>query len=119
MKFKTMATIGLAATMVACSAPKGEIVDQSGDADYIGKHELTIADGRMTPEVLWALGRLSDVRVSPDNSKILYGVSYYSVEQNKSNRELFVMNADGTNRQQITHTKRGEYAARWVKNGGK
>ena len=119
MNFKTMAAIGLAASMVACSSPQNDIVDQSGEADYIGKHEMTITDGRMSPEVLWAMGRLAEAQVSPCGSKILYGVSYYSVEQNKSNRELFVMNADGSDKQQITFTTKGEFAARWVKGGEK
>jgi len=37
----------------------------------------------MTPEALWAFGRVSDPQVSPDGETVLYGVSYYSIEQNK------------------------------------
>ena len=33
---------------------------------FIGKSEIVITDGHMTPEVLLALGRLSDPQVSPD-----------------------------------------------------
>lgn len=111
--------MALAAMFAACSAPKEQRVDESNDAKYIGRHEIKVKDGKMTPEVLWAFGRLGDVQMSPDKSRILYGVSYYSVEQNRNNRELFVMNADGSGVEQITKTKRGEYSARWVKNGEK
>ena len=38
------------------------------------KKEITVTDGQMTPEVLLALGRLSDPQVSPDGKYILYGV---------------------------------------------
>ena len=31
-----------------------------------------------------------------DEASSLYGVSYYSIEKNRSNRELFLMNADGS-----------------------
>jgi len=71
----------------------------------------------MTPEVLWAFGRLSDVQVSPDGTKLLYGVSYYSVAQNKGNRELFYMNADGSGKTQITYTPFNEYNAIWTPDG--
>ena len=42
---------------------------------YIGKSEIVIEDGKMTPEALLAFGRLSDPQVSPDGKYILYGVS--------------------------------------------
>ena len=51
------------------------------EAGYIGQSEIKIENGVMTPEVLLALGRISDPQLSPDGSRILYGVSYTSVEQ--------------------------------------
>lgn len=87
--------------------------------DLIGKHNIKLESEIMTPEVLWSFGRLGDIQVSPDGKKILYGVSYYSKDQNRSNRELFVMDIDGKNQQQITHTGFGEYNAQWRPDGKK
>jgi len=83
----------------------------------IKKNELKLTSDFMTPEVLWSFGRLGDVQVSPDGTQLLYGVSYFSIEQNKSNRELFVMNTDGTNKKQITQTKFNEFNAVWNPSG--
>ncbi|OYT17245.1 MAG: peptidase S9 [Bacteroidetes bacterium 4572_77] len=85
--------------------------------DLIGKHQIQLESDIMTPEILWSFGRLGDVQVSPDGEKILYGVSYYSKDQNSSNRELFVMNIDGSDNKQITHTAFGEYNAVWRPDG--
>ena len=85
----------------------------------IGKSDIVIKGGRMTPEALWAMGRIGGFNVSPDGKKIVYTVAYYSIPQNKSNREVFVMNADGTGNQQITHTPFGENEAIWIKGGSK
>jgi len=85
----------------------------------IGKSDIVIKGGRMTPEALWAMGRIGGFNVSPDGKKIVYTVAYYSVPQNKSNREVFVMNADGTDNKQITHTTFGENEAIWIKGGSK
>jgi len=71
----------------------------------------------MTPEVLWSFGRLGDVQVSPDGKKLLYGVSYYSIDQNKSNREIFIMNVDGTGKTQLTKTPQNENNAIWHPDG--
>ena len=40
---------------------------------YIGKSEIVIEDGKMSPEALLAFGRMSDPQVSPDGKHILYG----------------------------------------------
>ena len=56
-------------------------------------------------------------RYLPTGEKILYGVSYYSIEQNKSNRELFVMNSDGSEKLQLTETPENEFNAVWHPDG--
>ena len=99
--------IALTAAVSACDTKKE-------DAPLIEKQVVVVENGRMTPEILWAFGRVGNVEVSPDETKILYSVSYYSVEQNKSNAELFVMNADGSGKKQITKTANKEIAAKWM-----
>lgn len=89
------------------------------DKDLIGRSDIRITDGRMTPEVLWAMGRIGGFNVSPDGKKIVYTVAYYSVPQDKSNREVFVMNADGSDNKQITFTPYSENEAVWIKGGTK
>ena len=118
MKYKSIMAIALSAGMLACGSGQDK-AKETGDAPLIGKSEIKIADGIMTPEALYSFGRLSDVQVSPDNAKVLYGVTYVSIEQNKTNRELFTMNIDGTDNKQITKTPKSENNAVWVKNGSK
>ncbi len=92
-------------------------LQQEEDAPLIGKNMLTLTSDIMTPEVLWSFGRLSDAQVSPDGGRILYGVSYYSIEQNRSNRELFVMKSDGSGKVQLTETPQNEFNAIWHPDG--
>ena len=87
------------------------------EAGYIGQSEIKIENGVMTPEVLLALGRISDPQLSPDGSRILYGVSYTSVEQNRSCRNLFAMDADGSNPVQLTRYSKSVSNARWAPDG--
>lgn len=110
--------IALSAGMLACGSSQDK-AKESNNAPLIGKSEIKIADGIMTPEALYSFGRVSDVQVSPDNTKVLYGVTYVSIEQNKTNRELFTMNIDGTDNKQITKTPKSENNAVWVKKGSK
>jgi len=100
-----------AATLTACTDNKEE--------KPIERNVLEIADGLLTPDILNSFGRVSDPQVSPDGKTVLYGVSFPNIQQNKSNRELFTVNIDGTNNRQITHTAKSEINARWVKEGSK
>ena len=80
----------------------------------IGKQNITVKDGRMTPEALWAMGRIGGYAVSPDGSKIVYQTGYYSVKHNKSHQMLFVMNIDGSGKQQLTTSAKNETDATWL-----
>jgi hypothetical protein len=105
----------MAGTVVlsACQTQK------SDTGEIIGKSSPKIENGIMTPEVMMSLGRVGGVELSPDKQKILYGVTYVSIPENKSNRELFVMNIDGSDRKQITRTPKSEQNAVWIQNGAK
>ncbi len=84
---------------------------------YIGKSDIVIENGHMTPEALLAFGRLSDPQVSPDGTKILYGVSYTSTSENRSVRNIFICNLDGTDNQQLTRSGKSINNARWTPDG--
>ena len=83
-------------------------------AEYIGPSDIEITDGKMTPEVLLSFGRLSDPQLSPDGKTILYGVSYTSIEDNRTCRNLFVANVDGTSPRQLTKDGKSISCARWT-----
>ena len=83
---------------------------------YIGKSDIRIEDGKMTPEVLWSLGRIGGVAVSPDASRIAYQVSYYSVEENAGHTVIYVMNEDGSDVKLLTKTATSEHSPAWLDN---
>lgn len=86
--------------------------------DIIDKPDFTPENGQYTIEALEALGRVSAPVVSPDKRKVLYGVSYEDVRQNKSNLDLYVMDIDGGNAKRLTTTPFSENGAVWI-DGGK
>ena len=54
------------------------------------RQEVVVKDGLMTPEVLWAMGRVGSYAASPNGKYVAYQVDYYSVEENKSFKEVRV-----------------------------
>ena len=116
MKQVNLLLMSAAMTLAACGGTKD--AGQAG-APLIERSDIQIEGKRMTPEALWAMGRISGVAVSPDEKQIAYTVAYYSVPENKSNREVFVMNTDGTGNQQITRTPWQENEVNWIKGGTK
>lgn len=110
---KTVIPLAMAATLLTglagCTGTGTQLID---------KPEFKSANRTFDIEALEALGRVSGPAVSPDGKKVLYGVSYESVEQNKSNNELYVMNIAGSDATRLTHTPQSEGQAAWI-NGGK
>ncbi len=92
---------------------------QNTDAGVIGKPDLKLENDLMTPEALWAFGRLSGPQVSPDGKTVLYAVSYYSIGQNKGIRDLYTIGVDGNNPRQITRPPKSEFNAVWRPDGKK
>ena len=86
---------------------------------FIGKQEVTLASDLMTPEALWAMGRIGGVQPSPDGSKILYNVSYYSVEENRSHTVICLMNSDGSDNKTLTTSPKSQGGAVWIDGGNK
>ena len=116
MKQVNLLLMSAAMTLAACGGTKD--AGQAG-VPLIERSDIQIEGKRMTPEALWAMGRIGGVAVSPDEKQIAYTVAYYSVPENKSNREVFVMNTDGTGNKQITHTPWQENEVNWIKGGTK
>ncbi len=114
MTKKLFVTMTLASAVLASCCGNAE---KQQEAAMITKQPIEVVDGRFTAEIMHQLGKVGDPQVSPDGSKILYGVGYTSVKENRSNRELFVMNVDGSDNHQITNSPKSENNARWI-NGG-
>ena len=112
MKTKYLAVVAAVLALAACNN-----AEMKPDKAYIGPSSLQVEGGHMTPELLLSLGRLSDPQLSPDGKTILYGVSYTSIAENRSVRNLFVMPADGGEPTQLTMDGKSIASARWSRDG--
>lgn len=74
---------------------------------------------KMTPEVLWSFGRLGGARVSPDGETVLYTVTYYNIEENKSYRDIYSIPASGGEAVNLTDSPGNEFNAVWRPDGKK
>jgi len=110
-----MKYIGILAMLAcfACTAPQKD----GKMAKNYKTPKMKLESDVMTPEVLWAFGRLGGETVSPDGKTVLYGVTYFNKKEDKSYRDLYTVSVDGSNRKQITDTPEKEFEAVWTKDG--
>ncbi len=107
--------IFMIAISLACTACKKKQVETEKPVqNVIEKPQLTVENGRFTPEIMWGLGKMGGSAVSPDGKQIAYTVTYYSMEQNKGNAELYVMNIDGSDVRRLTTTPENESCPQWA-----
>lgn len=79
--------------------------------------DMKLASDVMTPEVLWSFGRIGSVSVSPDQKTLLYDVTYFNKEEDRSYSDIYVMNlADGKSKQ-LTDTDYKEFGETWTSDG--
>jgi dipeptidyl aminopeptidase/acylaminoacyl peptidase len=79
-----------------------------------GSNALFAQINRLTPELLWKLGRVSLQDVSPDETTVLYGVTFYDLDENKGNTDLYTQQLDGSDKGvpvRLTYTPASEYNA--------
>ncbi len=76
------------------------------------------ATGQFTIDVIEQLGRVSAPAVSPDGSKVLFGVSYENLAENNSNNDLYIVDIDAESAPvRITETPKSEGGAVWFDGG--
>jgi len=111
---KLLIFAGIVSSFLLLSCAQEQVVKIDNPVD-----KIKLDSDIMTPEVLWSFGRVSGVDISSDNSQLLFGVSFYDVEKNRGNREVFVMPTSGGEAINITNTESGEYSAKWRPDGKK
>ena len=67
--------------MTACTKDQKPVITRS---------DIQLASDTLTPEALWAMGRIGSYAVSPDGKRVAYQVTYYSVKENRSNAVIYV-----------------------------
>lgn len=89
----------------------------------IQKNNIQLSSDLMTPEALWAMGRIGGAQASPDGKQVVYQVSYYSVKENKSHTMLFVQPTKPgktvVKPMPLTTDAKSESDAAWIEGGKK
>ena len=84
----------------------------------IGRAEADVVKSqKMTPEVLWSMGRIATAVASPDGKNIVYQVGYYSVKENKSHHVLYIVSSEGGTPTLLTTSEKNETDPQWIENG--
>ena len=104
-------SLAVAAVMGCAGANAQTMIDKTTSLDGLTTNR------RMTPETLWAMGRIGGAAASPDGKTVVYQVGYYSVKQNKSHQTLYTQTADGKHQTKLTTTAKSETDASWIEGG--
>lgn len=105
--------------LLAVSAAGNALAQTDGSNNaFIGPQQPVIENRRMTPEVLWAMGRIGGFHVAQNGTDAVYGVTYFSVKQNKSHSVIYTKNLKTNATKLLTTGKKSEAGAVFV-NGGR
>ncbi len=108
--FLFMATLAMLAVSCDDSAPKPLEIDNS-------LTEAEIEAGILSPEVMWKMGRIGSTQLSPDGKKLLYTISYYSMEENRGASAIYVEDVASKETKQLTDYTYSNVSPVWSANG--
>lgn len=105
-------------TLIACAAVAALMMagckkDKTEEVSVIGKQDVQVQDGRFTPEIMWGLGKMGETAISPNGKLLAYTVTYYSMEENRGNAELYLMSVDGGEATRLTTSQGSEFSPVW------
>ncbi|SMO84607.1 Dipeptidyl aminopeptidase/acylaminoacyl peptidase [Saccharicrinis carchari] len=80
---------------------------------------ITLQDNRLSPEIIWQLGRVGNVSVSPNQKTVLYTISYTDIKADKSYSDIYTIDIETAERHQITSSKLNETSVNWSPDGNK
>ena len=84
----------LAIAGASCSSDGTLSAGKSAKKSPIEKPQIQIKGGRITPEALWAMGRIGAVKTDIETGLVAYTVSYYSVAENRSTTWIRICESD-------------------------
>lgn len=97
--------------------------DNKKEAEAAGKSYKTpqqkLASDVMTPEILWSFGRIGNVALSPDQSKLVYTITYFNKEEDRAYSDIYVMDLQTNQSSQLTDSDINESAVTWTPDGKK
>ena len=92
--------------------------DSSSSAETTTPAEAPEGPRPMTVEDLWAVERVGSPQVSPDGQWVVFTVSSYSMEDNKSNTDLWLVASDGRGEpRRLTWQKGTDGSPAWSPDG--
>lgn len=83
----------------------------------IGRQAPAAGDSRLTPELLWAMGRVGAYDAAPDGRTAVYTATYYSVAQNRSRSVVYRLDTATGQTAALTPDGASDAAPRFAEGG--
>ena len=102
----------------AITSPSAPAPTADAEGDVISKQQPAFTSDLLTPEALWAMGRIGSATLSPTSShQAAYAVTYYNVQQNKSRTVIYGLDLSKSQSTLLTSGSESQRAPRFMPDG--
>jgi dipeptidyl aminopeptidase/acylaminoacyl peptidase len=103
--------------LFSCSTDQKNTVPAGDFSGALTQEE--IQKGRLSPEILWKFGRISDHRLSPDGNTVIYGLTRYDYKTNGRITDIYRISSQGGEPVALTSSDGSYSNQRWIEGGAK
>jgi len=94
-------------------------VDKGSVSESDSLANQPITETKVTPELLWKFGRVSETKLSPDGKTVIFTVKRYNIKTNKSSTDIFSILLNDGKTKQLTNFDAPKYNIRFSPDGKK
>lgn len=111
MKFLYLLT--LLGFLTACNTSR-----QQSRNEFI-RPNLQLTTDKLTPEVLWSMGRIGQVKLSPDKQTIAFTLTDTRIDENRNYTDIYTIPIKGGAIQRVVQTYDNEFEVGWRPDGAR
>jgi dipeptidyl aminopeptidase/acylaminoacyl peptidase len=102
--------------ILICGCKQKTTIKEEGDfSNQLSPQEISA--GKLTPEILWKFGRVSDMQLSPDGKTVIYNVTRYDAKINKAHTWIYSIPSDGGEVKNLTDDMPSCSSPKWISTG--
>lgn len=89
------------------------------NSESLNPNQMKLESNKLSPELLWSIGRIGEKILSPDAKTLIYSVTFYNKKTNKSRKNIISLNLETLEKKRLPISNKKPWNLQWIEGGKK